>query len=202
MTDFPRLRREVREMLGLDANAELDPAAQIRCDILVALRASLDGQTAKAGSTATDPSKLIALAEALGKLLPEPKPPAPEQEESAHDVFTRLSKLCEGDEADEETWEGAQAALAAARAENEQLRAELAALKAAQPVRTAEIVEVLPPASTKALPAPEQPQQPGDAVGRVNAEVMRSWQKQNQPVELWSEFISADSPGHRRWQPT
>jgi hypothetical protein len=205
MTDFPRLRRETREMLGFGADEELGPADQIRVDILVALRASLDGQTAKAGSTATDPTKLIALAEALGKLLPAPQPPAQEQHESARDALTRLAKLIEGD-GGEATYEGMQAALAEARAENEQLRAELAALKAAgpQPVREP-VVEVLPPATTKALPAPEPPQQ--DAVARANQRTPqppRHWLKSGQPPEPWSEYFSNDTPGqgHRRWQPT
>jgi hypothetical protein len=201
---------DCRQLLGFSPNAELGPAEQIRLDILMALRSALDTQTSKQlGGNAANVTGLIQLADALGRLMPPPAPPAPEQHESAHDALTRLAALCRGDEADEETYEGVAAALAQARAENEVLKDELAALRAAgpQPVREP-VVEVLPPATTKALPAPEQPQQQaGDAVARANAQNAQRrpdhwsppdhWKKQSQP---WDGFIPG-AGGKPYWGP-
>jgi hypothetical protein len=196
----------VLDLLGYGADAELTAAQRFKLEITTALKTMFDGQAEQLkGGKAVDPNRLITVIEALAKLLPEPEPPQQQEEkcEGAHDALARLIGLpSDWRTHDYEADEAAEAAeLERLKAEVEALRAENELLKASQPVRAPQ-TEVLPPASTKALPAPE-PQQ--NAVARANERTPqppRHWLKSGQPPEPWSEFISADSPGHRRWQPT
>lgn len=71
--DFLAARAESCRLLGLNPD-DLSPHEMIRCDLLTVLRLWLDGsQSALLSGGTADPVKILALAEVLGKLVPEPE---------------------------------------------------------------------------------------------------------------------------------
>jgi hypothetical protein len=71
--DFLAARAESCRLLGLNPD-DLSPHEMIRCDLLTVLRLWLDGsQSALLSGGTADPVKILAVADVLGKLVPEPE---------------------------------------------------------------------------------------------------------------------------------
>ena len=71
--DFLVARSESCRLLGLNPD-DLSPHEMIRCDLLTVLRLWLDGsQSALLSGGTADPTKILAVADVLGKLVPEPE---------------------------------------------------------------------------------------------------------------------------------
>ena len=71
--DFLAARAESCRLLGLNPD-DLSPHEMIRCDLLTVLRLWLDGsQSALLSGGTADPTKILAVADVLGKLVPEPE---------------------------------------------------------------------------------------------------------------------------------
>jgi hypothetical protein len=69
--DFLAARTESCRLLGLNPD-DLSPHEMIRCDLLTVLRLWLDGsQSALLSGGTADPTKILAVADVLGKLVPE-----------------------------------------------------------------------------------------------------------------------------------
>jgi hypothetical protein len=71
--EYLEARRESCRLLGLNAD-DLTPHEMIRADLLTVLRLWLDGsQSALLSGGTADPTKILAVADVLGKLVPEPE---------------------------------------------------------------------------------------------------------------------------------
>jgi hypothetical protein len=70
--EYLEARRESCRLLGLNAD-DLTPHEMIRADLLTVLRLWLDGsQSALLSGGTADPTKILAVADVLGRLVPEP----------------------------------------------------------------------------------------------------------------------------------
>jgi hypothetical protein len=82
--EYLEARRESCRLLGLNAD-DLTPHEMIRADLLTVLRLWLDGsQSALLSGGTADPTKILAVADVLGKLVPEPEHKSRREDPRAH----------------------------------------------------------------------------------------------------------------------
>jgi hypothetical protein len=146
--EYLAARRESCRLLNLNAD-DLTAHETIRADLLTVLRLWLDGsQSALLSGGSADPTKILAVADVLGRLVPEPEHRRrPDPREVLWQVIKeRRDRLAAG----EQGYDGLVRKVDRLQAELAAKDAELAALRAGAPPAP---VEVAPPAP--AAPAPD-----------------------------------------------
>jgi len=150
--EYLEARRESCRLLGLNAD-DLTPHEMIRADLLTVLRLWLDGsQSALLSGGTADPTKILAVADVLGKLVPEPEHKS--RGEDPRDYMWRTySEMRRRGEIGNAVVEARE--VDRLRAENEQLKAQLAgapatAHPAALPLPGAKVItpptsDIVPP---------------------------------------------------------
>jgi hypothetical protein len=188
--DFLAARAESCRLLGLNPD-DLSPHEMIRCDLLTVLRLWLDGsQSALLSGGTADPTKILAVADVLGKLVPEPEHKSRGEDPREIMWRTYLGMRQRGAAAGQ--------GLDGLKLENERLKAKIAELEAAlaepplvaPPPAPPNVVRLSPPAS--AAPAPAAPARPF-----VNglSDIPQSVRDTRPPNEPWRAFTRIDWEG-------
>jgi hypothetical protein len=121
--EYLEARRESCRLLGLNAD-DLTPHEMIRADLLTVLRLWLDGsQSALLSGGTADPVKILAVADVLGRLVPEPEHKSRGEDPRAYMWRTYLEARRRGELAEKFREPGLREQIAA-------LQAEIATLKA------------------------------------------------------------------------
>jgi hypothetical protein len=188
--DFLAARAESCRLLGLNPD-DLSPHEMIRCDLLTVLRLWLDGsQSALLSGGTADPTKILAVADVLGKLVPEPEHRS-RGEDPREYMWRTYKQMRDRGALHGEGYDGKVL-------ENERLKAKIAELEAAlaepplvaPPPAPPNLVRLSPPAS--AAPAPAAPARPF-----VNglSDIPQSVRDTRPPNEPWRAFTRIDWEG-------
>jgi hypothetical protein len=173
--DLQQSRREAALLLRLDPE-NLSPSDSLRCDLISALRLSIDSAQADAlEGRAADLGRLIVATESLVKLLPS-DPPKPEANrgDPRVEMFRIYMEMRERGEVPPEGWH--QHRINELEAENERLQARLAGGPAPTPLEVP-TSDITPPAEYLGVPPMRGPDDPpkreplvieGKAVKRPN----------------------------------
>jgi hypothetical protein len=191
--EYLQARIESCKLLGLDPD-DLSSLEAIRADIVTTLRTWLDGTQGQllSGGTA-DPTKILAVAEALGKLVPEREHRSRGEDPRQHMWATYIGMRRRGEISDRAAEPSLREQLAKVQAENAALRVEIEALRAvggAAQVESApaaplpdNVVPLTKPAAPAPAAAPSRPFVNGtsDLVARYTV-----------PDEPWREHMNAN----------
>jgi hypothetical protein len=195
--EYLQARIESCKLLGLDPD-DLSPHEAIRADLLTVLRLWLDNsQTTLLGGGMADAGKLLAVAEALTKFIPEPehKSRRIDPRETMWKTYQQMRQR--GELAQKLAEPSLQARINELQAENAQLRAALG-----EPVRTGQ-VKLLPPPAAEPLPSPPAEPPKSKVWTGPNGE---TWEepRPNSPVQAkpgWLTKLQADEVNRRSAPP-
>jgi hypothetical protein len=189
--DYLAARVESCRWLGLDPN-NLSPHEAIRADLTTVLRLWLDGSQGQllAGGSA-DPSKLLAVVEALTKLVPETKKHHSDRDDPRQRMWEMYSAMRARGELAEKAQEPK------LRDRIAELEAELAALKGGPaPAEPSPPPQNAPVASAAPLPPSAEERQRALAIANSPVpEHIRDTRPQNEP---WRPYVEG-SAFHDRW---
>jgi hypothetical protein len=197
--DFLAARAESCRLLGLNPD-DLSPHEMIRCDLLTVLRLWLDGsQSALLSGGTADPVKILAVAEVLGKLVPEPEHRSRGESPQEH-MWRTYKQMRDRGALHGEGLDGL-------KLENERLRAKIAELEAAAAPAPGEpfddipvVVERMPAPAGNVVPMSRPPaaSAPAPAAPQYDYNKEQGWKDYIEPT---GEIRSTPRGPGRYWGP-